>query len=152
MSSCWPTGALSAGGAKVHTVKKVKPAYRQLLGDLPRAPSRFTLYFDQGTTRITDASRPTLAKVRTEVASRADLLDHVEATFGVRVSRVALYKFLKRYGLDRIHAPATPAAAPTPEFQEPPHAGVITSLLVPAPVTTLPPLSTRARSTPGPSC
>ncbi len=64
-------GALSAGGAKVHTVKKVKPAYRQLLGDLPRAPSRFTLYFDQGTTRITDASRPTLAKVRTEVASRA---------------------------------------------------------------------------------
>src|SRR3954471_24567615 len=30
-------------------------------------------------------------------ASRAELIDHVEATFGVRVSRVALYKFLKRY-------------------------------------------------------
>src|SRR4051812_30642925 len=43
-------------------------------------------------------------------ASRAELIDFVFATFGVRVSRVALYKFLKKYGLDQIPAAATPNA------------------------------------------
>jgi hypothetical protein len=32
-------------------------------------------------------------------ASRVQLIDFVERTFGVRVSRVALHKFLKKYGL-----------------------------------------------------
>src|SRR5262249_45716586 len=32
-------------------------------------------------------------------ASRADLLDFIDRTFGIRVARVALYKFLKKYGL-----------------------------------------------------
>ncbi len=32
-------------------------------------------------------------------ASRAELLDFIEQTFSVRVSRIALYKFLKKYGL-----------------------------------------------------
>ncbi len=43
-------------------------------------------------------------------ATRADLIDFVSDTFGVRISRIALYKFLKKYGLD--HVPAL--AAPTP--------------------------------------
>jgi hypothetical protein len=83
-------------------------------------------------------------------ASRAELIDHVEATFGARVSRVALYKFLKRYGLDRIAESA--AGTPAPRPQEPLAAGVIPAPLVPAGVIALPPLSTRARNTPGPSC
>src|SRR5579871_5536588 len=44
-------------------------------------------------------------------ASRADLIDFVSDTFAVRVSRIALYKFLKKYGLDRMMDPATPTAA-----------------------------------------
>ena len=39
-------------------------------------------------------------------ATRADLIDFIDATFGVRVSRIALYHFLKKFGLDRV--PATP--------------------------------------------
>jgi hypothetical protein len=38
-------------------------------------------------------------------ASRAALIDFVEDTFAVRVSRIALYKFLKKYGLDSLTAP-----------------------------------------------
>lgn len=34
-------------------------------------------------------------------ATREDLIDFVEQTWGVRVSTVALHKFLKKYGLDR---------------------------------------------------
>ena len=47
-------------------------------------------------------------------ASRADLIDFIDATFGVRVSRIAVYKFLKKYGLDRVAGPplATPPASP----------------------------------------
>lgn len=46
-------------------------------------------------------------------ASRADLIDFIDQTFGVRVSRIAVYKFLKKYGLDRVPGPA-PAAVPRP--------------------------------------
>jgi transposase len=62
-------------------------------------------------------------------ATRADLLAFIAETFGIRVSRIALYKFLKKYGLDRVPAPETssvppeaapsapvPAAAPAPPF------------------------------------
>ena len=42
-------------------------------------------------------------------ATRADLIDFIEHTFGVRVSRIALYKFLKKFGLD--HVAATPVHA-----------------------------------------
>ena len=42
-------------------------------------------------------------------ASRADLINFVEQTFGVRVSRVALHKFLKKFGLADIGA-----SGPTP--------------------------------------
>src|SRR5947209_12575240 len=50
-------------------------------------------------------------------ATRADLIDFIDQTFGVRVSRIALYKFLKKFGLDRVGvsapgtAPATPPVA-----------------------------------------
>ena len=33
-------------------------------------------------------------------ATRADLIDFIDRTFGVRVSRIALYHFLKKFGLD----------------------------------------------------
>ena len=47
-------------------------------------------------------------------ATRADLIDFVGRTFGIRVSRVALYKFLKKFGLDEAtrQAAATPAPRP----------------------------------------
>jgi hypothetical protein len=47
-------------------------------------------------------------------ASRYDLLDFIDRTFAVRVSRIALYHFLKKYGLDALPgpAPAPPSAQP----------------------------------------
>jgi hypothetical protein len=58
-------------------------------------------------------------------ATRWDLLDFIRDTWGVSVSRVALHRFLKKYGLDRAGlvvavpkpgdaSPAGPAAAPLP--------------------------------------
>jgi hypothetical protein len=50
-------------------------------------------------------------------ASRYELLDFIERTFQVRVSRMALHKFLCKYGLDRpsdIATLAAPAATPPP--------------------------------------
>ena len=80
-------------------------------------------------------------------ATRADLLDFIDRTFGVRVSRNALYKFLKKFGLDAVPAaaavPATPreaAARPGPTAAAPPPTAA------PAP-----PFSPGARSTPAPS-
>lgn len=43
-------------------------------------------------------------------ASRADVLDFIHRTFGVQVSRIALYKFLKKYGLQGV-SKAVPSAA-----------------------------------------
>lgn len=63
-------GTLSNGPARVRTVKAVKPAHAQLIGSLPPAPSRFILTFVQGTTQITEASRPTLDSIRKEIAAR----------------------------------------------------------------------------------
>jgi transposase len=51
-------------------------------------------------------------------ATRADLIDFIDQTVGVRVSRIAVYKFLKKYGLERLPdpplAPTTLAAAAAP--------------------------------------
>jgi hypothetical protein len=44
-------------------------------------------------------------------ASRADLLDFIDDTFGVRVSRIALYKFLTKFGLDQVPQASVPAPA-----------------------------------------
>ena len=47
-------------------------------------------------------------------ATRWDLLDFIRATWGVSVSRVALHRFLKKYGLDgaAVRTCAKPAATP----------------------------------------
>lgn len=93
--------------------------------------------------------------VKSPDASRAELLDFIEATFGVRVSRIALYKFLKKYGLDHITSPApndSPLAEPsTPQPQEEPLTQTTPCTLVPVPLSA-PPFSSHAPSTPVPSC
>jgi transposase len=84
-------------------------------------------------------------------ATRADLIDFIDQTFGVRVSRIAVYKFLKKYGLDRAAGPA-PAAVPTAARAAalpppPPEAlPVATPAVVPAPPFCSGARSTRARS------
>jgi hypothetical protein len=82
-------------------------------------------------------------------ASRADLIDFVDATFGVRVSRIALYHFLKKFGLDAVtgHDPAGATPAKPPAVAAP--AGVLPAT-TPAPVPA-PPFSSRPRNTPAPS-
>jgi transposase len=49
-------------------------------------------------------------------ATRAELIDFIDQTFGVRVSRIALYKYLKKFGIDhRVTASATlPSTVPPP--------------------------------------
>jgi transposase len=53
-------------------------------------------------------------------ATRADLIDFIDQTFGVRVSRIAVYKFLKKYGLDRVGNPAPASVPATPRAAAPP--------------------------------
>jgi len=79
-------------------------------------------------------------------ASRYDLLDFIDRTFGVRVSRIALYHFLKKYGLDRVPeaAPADPPPPAAPPEAPPPPG---TPAAAPAP-----PFCSGRRSTPVPSC
>lgn len=94
--------------------------------------------------------------VKSPAASRAELIDFVFDTFGVRVSRIALYKFMKKYGLDQIRSPATPqataVAAPSSLAQEQPPAAAPLPVVVPVPVVSAPPFSWHAHSTPAPSC
>jgi transposase len=76
-------------------------------------------------------------------ATRADLLDFIHQTFGIRVSRIALYHFLKKFGLD--HIPAADAVPDTPpEAASRPRPTVVAPLPVP-------PFSPGARSTRVPS-
>jgi len=56
-------------------------------------------------------------------ASRSEVLDFIDATFSVRVSRVALHKFLKKFGLDHLTGPVAPPPA-TVAPQHPPAAPV----------------------------
>jgi hypothetical protein len=90
-------------------------------------------------------------------ASRADLIDFIDTTFGVRVSRVALAKFLKKFGLDQVTR--LTAAAPGPTALPAPDPGAADALPrptlsapqgQPAP-TTAPPFSSRGRNTRAPS-
>ena len=84
-------------------------------------------------------------------ATRYDLLDFIERTWGVHVSTVALHHFCKRFGLDRAtRAEATtprPSAGHTPA--EPRPDAVPPSQPVPRPP---PPFSRPRRSTRGRSC
>jgi hypothetical protein len=94
-------------------------------------------------------------------ATRYDVLDFIQRTWGVRVSTVALHHFLKRYGLDRATRAAALAATPTPQSRPPaapppapvppqPAVAVVSpAQAIPQPA---PPFSGHARSTPAPSC
>jgi hypothetical protein len=77
-------------------------------------------------------------------ASRADLIDFIDQTFGVRVSRIAVYKFLKKYGLDRV-SPSSPAPVPAtpPVAGAPPRPPEALSA-----TTAAPPFCSGAHSTP----
>jgi transposase len=82
-------------------------------------------------------------------ATRADLLDFIDQTFGVRVSRIALYHFLKKFGLDHVRAPSVPSAADAvPATPRQSVSGPRPTLGAPLPV---PPFSAGARSTRAPS-
>jgi hypothetical protein len=48
-------------------------------------------------------------------ASRYDVLDFIQRTWGVSASTVALYHFMKKYGLDRAQRNLAEAAAAAPE-------------------------------------
>jgi hypothetical protein len=79
-------------------------------------------------------------------ASRADLIDFIDQTFGVRVSRIALYKFLKKYGLDQVATPPPTPTTPPPR----PAAARQPPAVVPLAAASAPPFSTAARSTAAP--
>jgi transposase len=85
-------------------------------------------------------------------ASRADLIDFIDRTFGVRVSRIALYKFLKKFGIAQAAAVATtgPAVPDAPASPPVPLPTDAVPAVVPAPAAA-PPFSSRTRSTPAPS-
>jgi transposase len=90
-------------------------------------------------------------------ATRYDILDFIERTWGVRVSTVALHRFCKKFGLDR--RSRAEATAPRPSAERPsaeripseprPSATVLPSQPMPLPP---PPFSPRARNTQGHSC
>jgi transposase len=101
-------------------------------------------------------------------ATRADVLDFIDQTFQVRVSRVALYKFLKKYGLQDSPTPAPAPAAVRPVLgaDQPAEVTPLGPALLPPPLpaavpvvpqgqpipTPAPPFSAPGRSTPAPSC
>jgi hypothetical protein len=76
-------------------------------------------------------------------ATRADLIDFLDTTFAVRVSRVALYHFLKKFGLDA--AEGSPTAGPAPL---PPPAQIAAPPPAEPPA---PPFCSARRATPAPS-
>jgi transposase len=84
-------------------------------------------------------------------ATRYDVLDFIQRTWGVRVSTVALHHFCKKFGLDRAtRAEATaprPGAGPTPAEPRPADT-VPASQPMPPP----PPFSRCGRNTRGRSC
>ena len=94
-------------------------------------------------------------------ATHYDTLDFIERTFGVRVSTVALHKFLKKYGLDRASREKALAAANQGTAVEPQSSAASDVILpvgraalppgqpVPLPA---PPFSSRRRTTRGPFC
>jgi hypothetical protein len=83
-------------------------------------------------------------------ATRYDVIDFIQRTWGVHVSTVALHHFCKKYGLDRAtRATATQAATPPPTVPARPLEVATVGQLVPLPP---PPFSSHRRSMPAPSC
>ena len=91
-------------------------------------------------------------------ASRADIIDFISRTWDVRVSRIALYHFLKKFGLDNI--PSNDTATLSPLVAEPtsiplpalPPPQAIPQLPARRPVPTpAPPFSPHTPSSPVPS-
>jgi hypothetical protein len=73
-------------------------------------------------------------------ASQAELIEFVAQTFGERVSRIALYKFLKKYGLNHVAGPAQPPVPANPAVDistdpplESPTATPVASTMAPTP-------------------
>lgn len=96
--------AAASGQQKPSSKEVVQAAHRRLRGRahgklLPRFAGPIAQFLLQ---------RPT--------ATRWDLLDFIEATWGVCVSRMALHNFLKKYGLDQVHErdPQTVVEAASP--------------------------------------
>jgi hypothetical protein len=83
-------------------------------------------------------------------ATRADLIDFVDQTFHVRVSRIALYKFLKKYGLEAVAndsaAPLPPPRLPASPPQAPPQPPANAT-----PAERAPPFCSDTPTTPAPS-
>jgi hypothetical protein len=85
-------------------------------------------------------------------ATRYDVLDFIQRTWGVHVSTVALHHFCKKFGLDRATRAAAAASQPVVEparVASAPHVVVSASPPVPLPP---PPFSPRRPSTRAPSC
>jgi transposase len=94
-------------------------------------------------------------------ATHYDTLDFIERTWGVRVSTVALHKFLKKYGLDRASRAQALAAANEAAAAEPQGSGApdvilpaVRDMVPPGQPVPLPPAPflSRPRTTRGPSC
>jgi transposase len=94
-------------------------------------------------------------------ATRYDTLDFIERTWGVRVSTVALHKFLKKYGLDRATRAAARGAATGGTAAEPERLGPA-RVVCPEPLAVVPPgqpvplpappFSSQPRTMPAPFC
>ena len=89
-------------------------------------------------------------------ASRSDVLDFIERTWQIQVSRTALHNFLKTYGLDRASRAAAKAEAVVegPASTETPLIEVLSQPAAPGyPLPALPDeFFLATRSTPAPSC
>ena len=84
-------------------------------------------------------------------ASRADLIEFIDQTFGVRVSRIALYKFLKKFGINQGSAAAAPPPAVPAMARAAPPPQPADTLPAMTPAAAAPPFSSRTRSTRAPS-
>jgi hypothetical protein len=85
-------------------------------------------------------------------ASRYDILDFIDQTFGIRVSRVALYHFLKKFGLDQVPGTTTaPTAAAAQSASTRPMASRASAAPRPGPGLPASESRTALPATPGPS-
>jgi transposase len=84
-------------------------------------------------------------------ATRADLIDFISQTFGVRVSRIALYKFLKKFGLDHVSQPAAADPVKAVPRPRPPATLPVPPAITPLTDASAPPFCAAAATTRVPS-